>query len=100
MLQLISLKRVSGDLVLHVATRIKQRPQLWQVLLSAGVCAYLLLGLMTKTARPYHCFMLLIVPAAFIAADRCRKFFLDWAPLVAFWLVYDRLRLLQPLLLH
>jgi hypothetical protein len=70
------------------------------MLLSAGVFAYLALGAATRTVRPYHWFMLMIIPAAFLAAERCRRFFLDWAPLVAFWLVYDRLRLLQPMLLN
>ncbi|HKP11651.1 MAG TPA: phosphatase PAP2 family protein [Blastocatellia bacterium] len=85
---------------MDVATHIKQRPQLWQMLLSAGVFGYLALGVATRTVRPYHWFLLMIIPAAFLAAERCRRFFLDWAPLVAFWLIYDRLRLLQPLLLH
>jgi membrane-associated phospholipid phosphatase len=70
------------------------------MLLSASVFAYLALGAATRTVRPYHWFMLIIIPAAFLAAERCRRFFLDWAPLVAFWLVYDRLRLLQPGLLN
>lgn len=83
-----------------VATPLKRRLQPWQMLLSASVFAYLALGLATSTVRPYHWFMLIIIPAAFLAAERCRSFFLDWAPLVAFWLVYDRLRLLQPVLLH
>jgi membrane-associated phospholipid phosphatase len=68
--------------------------------LAAGVFAYLALGAATRTARPYHWLMLMIIPAAFLAAERCRRFFLDWAPLVAFWVVYDRLRLLQPMLLN
>lgn len=83
-----------------VATHIRRRPQPWQMLLSAGVFAYLALGAATGTVRPYHWFMLIIIPAAFLAAERCHRFFLDWAPLVAFWLVYDRLRLLQPMLLN
>jgi len=85
---------------LAVATHIRWRPQPWQMLLSAGVFAYLALGVATGTVRPYHWAMLMIIPATFLAAERCRRFFLDWAPLVAFWLVYDRLRLLQPMLLH
>jgi inositol phosphorylceramide synthase catalytic subunit len=85
---------------LAVATHLKRRPQTWQMLLSASVFAYLALGAATGTVRSYHWFMLLIIPAAFLAAERCRRFFLDWAPLVAFWLIYDRLRLLQPMLLH
>jgi hypothetical protein len=94
------IKWFQGEMVLSVATDIKQRPQSWQLGLSAGVLGYLTLGAVTGTARPYHWFMLLIIPLAFLAAERCRRFFLDWAPLVAFWLIYDRLRLLQPLLLH
>jgi len=33
-----------------------------------------------------------------MSGERGRRFFVDWAPLFAFWLVYDRLRLIQPLL--
>jgi len=44
--------------------------------------------------------MLLAIPGALLAEKRGRQFFLDWAPLFAFWLVYDRLRLLQPMLLY
>ncbi len=42
--------------------------------------------------------MLAAVPAALLSAERGRRFFLDCAPLFAFWLLYDRLRLIQPLL--
>ncbi|MFL6214985.1 MAG: phosphatase PAP2 family protein [Blastocatellia bacterium] len=83
-----------------VAIRSKRRLQAWQWLLSAGVFGYLALGVATRTVRPYHWFMLLIIPVAIFAAERCQRFFLDWTPLIAFWLIYDRLRLLQPLLLH
>lgn len=76
----------------------KPRIQLWQVILSASVCAYLALGAATHTMRTYHWFMLAVIPASLLAAERGRRFFLDWSPLFAFWLVYDRLRLLQPLL--
>lgn len=56
------------------------------------------MGVATESVRAYHWFMLLAVPAALLSAERCRRFFLDWSPLFAFWLVYDRLRLIQPLL--
>jgi membrane-associated phospholipid phosphatase len=76
----------------------KHRIQLWQIILSASVCGYLALGAATHTVRAYHWFMLAVIPASLLAAERGRQFFLDWSPLFAFWLVYDRLRLLQPLL--
>ena len=63
-----------------------------------GVCTYLALGLATNTVRTYHWFMLLAVPAALMSPERGRRFFVEWTPLFAFWLVYDRLRLVQPLL--
>ena len=78
---------------------VKQRIQAWQLVLCAGVFGYLLLAVTTRTIHSYHWFLLAVIPAAFLAADRGRQFFLDWAPLIAFWLVYDRLRLIQPLLL-
>lgn len=62
------------------------------------VFAYLALGVATTSVRAYHWLMLLAVPGALLSAERGRRFFLDWAPLFAFWLVYDRLRLIQPLL--
>ena len=76
----------------------KERIRSWQVAVCLGVCTYLALGLATNTVRAYHWFMLLTIPAALMSAERGRRFFVDWAPLFAFWLVYDRLRLVQPLL--
>jgi hypothetical protein len=76
----------------------KHRTQTWQVAVCAFVCVYLAVGLATNSVRVYHWFMLLAIPGALLSAERGRRFFLDWAPLFAFWLVYDRLRLLQPLL--
>ena len=75
-----------------------RRIHLWQAAICFGVSAYLILGLMTNTIRLYHWFMLAAIPAVLLSAERGRRFFLDWAPLFAFWLVYDRLRLIQPLL--
>lgn len=63
-----------------------------------GICAYLAAGVATGSLRIYHWLILLAVPAVLLSAERGRRFFLDWAPLFAFWLVYDRLRLIQPLL--
>jgi inositol phosphorylceramide synthase catalytic subunit len=77
---------------------LKHRTQAWQLAVCAFVCAYLALGVATNSLRGYHWFMLLAIPGALLSAERGRRFFLDWAPLFAFWLVYDRLRLLQPLL--
>jgi len=62
------------------------------------VLAYLVLGVMTSSVRVYHWFLLLVIPGALFSAERGRRFFLDWSPFFAFWLVYDRLRLIQPLL--
>jgi inositol phosphorylceramide synthase catalytic subunit len=76
-----------------------RRLQLWQIMVCLCVCAYLVLGAATHTLRIYHWFMLLAIPAAVFAAERGRRFFIDWMPLFAFWLGYDRLRLLQPYLL-
>jgi inositol phosphorylceramide synthase catalytic subunit len=76
-----------------------RRLQGWQIMVSLCVCAYLGLGAATHTLRLYHWFMLLAIPAALFAAERGRRFFIDWLPLFAFWLGYDRLRLLQPYLL-
>lgn len=64
----------------------------------AIVVAYLALGVATNSIRCYHWFMLLAVPFSVLSGERGRQFFVDWAPLFAFWLVYDRLRLIQPLL--
>jgi membrane-associated phospholipid phosphatase len=54
---------------------------------------------MTHSLRLYHWFLLLVIPATIFAAERGKRFFLDWSPLFAFWLGYDRLRLVQPFLL-
>jgi hypothetical protein len=78
---------------------IKQRFQLWQLAVTLCVLAYLALGAMTHTLKTYHWFLLLAIPGAIFAAERGRRFFMDWLPLFAFWLGYDRLRLIQPFLL-
>jgi inositol phosphorylceramide synthase catalytic subunit len=85
---------------LHLSSDVlfKHRTQPWQVAVSFFVGAYLVLGVATSSVRAYHWFMLLAIPGALLSAKRGRGFFLDWAPLFAFWLVYDRLRLVQPLL--
>jgi hypothetical protein len=72
--------------------------QPWQLAVCIGVLAYLALGVMTDSIRGYHWLMLAAIPAALLSAERGKRFFLDWSPLFAFWLVYDRLRLVQPLL--
>ena len=82
------------------STLIKQHIQPWQLIVCGSVCSYLAVGAATHSVRTYHWFMLIAIPAALLAAERGRQFFLDWAPLFAFWLVYDRLRLLQPALLY
>jgi inositol phosphorylceramide synthase catalytic subunit len=79
---------------------VKHRLQPWQAVVCATIFIYLALGAATGTVRVYHWLMLLAVPGALIARERGRQFFLDCAPLMAFWLIYDRLRLLQPVLLH
>ncbi len=77
---------------------LKHRIQLWQLAVCSFVFAYLALGLATGSLRSYHWLMLLAVPGTLLSGERGRAFFLDWAPLFGFWLVYDRLRLVQPLL--
>ncbi|MEW6736850.1 MAG: phosphatase PAP2 family protein [Acidobacteriota bacterium] len=71
----------------------------WQIAVCLCVCAYLVLGKITYTLRPYHWFMLLVIPGVILVAEHGRRFFTDWSPMFAFWLIYDRLRWLQPLLL-
>ena len=76
----------------------RSRIQPWQVAVCLGISAYLALGAMTNSVRGYHWLMLAAIPASLLSAERGKRFFLDWSPLFAFWLVYDRLRLVQPLL--
>jgi membrane-associated phospholipid phosphatase len=68
------------------------------VTVCAVISVYLALGVATHSLRLYHWAILAAAPMAFVASNRGRRFFLDWLPLFAFWMVYDRLRLLQPLL--
>ncbi len=77
---------------------ITRRVELWQVTVCAVISVYLALGVATHSLRLYHWAILAAAPMAFVASNRGRRFFLDWLPLFAFWMVYDRLRLLQPLL--
>ena len=77
---------------------LKHRTQPWQLAVCVFVVGYLGLGVATASVRTLHWFMLLAIPGALLSGERGRRFFIDWAPLFAFWLVYDRLRLIQPLL--
>jgi len=65
-----------------------------------GIALYFGLAAATHTVRFYHWLILLVIPAVALAADRGKTFFLDWSPLFAFWLAYDCLRLLQPIMLN
>jgi hypothetical protein len=71
----------------------------WRITVCLGVFGFLALGVATHSFRAYHLFMLFAIPGAIVAAERGRRFFLDWAPLVATWLVYDRFRLIHSWLL-
>ncbi|HSE97910.1 MAG TPA: phosphatase PAP2 family protein, partial [Blastocatellia bacterium] len=82
-----------------VTALIRQRFQPWQFWLCAGIGGYLALSAATNTFRSFHWYLLLVVPVALFGSDWSKRFFIDWSPLFAFWLVYDRLRLVQPLLL-
>jgi inositol phosphorylceramide synthase catalytic subunit len=77
----------------------KYRLYPWQITVCATICGYLAMSAATQTLRSFHWFMLLVIPIALFNDDRVRRFFVDWLPLFAFWIVYDRLRLLQPYLL-
>lgn len=77
---------------------IRNRVQPWQAAVCLGISTYLALGAATGSVRGYHWLMLAGMPAALLSAERGKRFFLDWSPLFAFWLVYDRLRLIQPML--
>lgn len=77
---------------------IKPRTASWRITVCGIVVAYLALGVATNSIRSYHWLMLLAVPFSVLSGERVRQFFVDWSPLFGFWLVYDRLRLIQPFL--
>jgi hypothetical protein len=78
---------------------VEQSLQPWKMVVCTSVLGFLALGAATHTLRTYHWLLLLMIPGALAAAERGRRLFFDWAPLVVTWLTYDRLRLVQPLLL-
>ena len=82
--------------ILATNLSVKPRSHFWRTSICLAVCAYLGLGAATNSIRFYHWFLLVAIPFALWSGDRARRFFIDWAPLFAFWLVYDRLRLIQP----
>ena len=74
--------------------------QPWRIAVVGAVSGFLALGLATHTFKAYHLGLLVAVPAALLAADTGRRFFVEWGPLMCTWLAYDRLRLVQPFLLE
>jgi len=79
--------------------RMRQGIAFWQIGASLAVAGYLTTCVLTGTIKSYHWVLLGIVPLALFHEKPTRRFLLDWLPIIAFWLAYDRLRLVQPLLL-
>lgn len=84
---------------MSLAEAVRQSAQPWRLVVCAAVAGFLALGVATHTFRVYHLFMLLAIPAALFASELGRRFFVEWGPLMATWLAYDRFRLVQPSLL-
>jgi hypothetical protein len=84
---------------MNMGTLAERRVQPWKAWVCFGVCGYLALTVATQTVKPYHWFLLLLIPGALLSAERGRRLFVDWAPLFLSWIVYDRMRWIQPLLL-
>jgi inositol phosphorylceramide synthase catalytic subunit len=85
--------------MMDLGTIAERRLQPWKLWVCFGVCMYLALNVATRTIKPYHWLLLLLIPGAALAAERGRRLFADWAPLFLTWIAYDRLRWVQPLLL-
>jgi len=85
---------------LVVTRSASRRIRTWQVCVCAFIPIYLAFGLITGTVHPYHWALLALLPLAIFFPDGTRGFLIDWSPMIAFWLIYDRLRLVQPFLFH
>jgi hypothetical protein len=90
-------QRIRFRVSLADALRETVRP--WRLAVCAAVASFLALGAATHSFRVYHLFTLLAIPAALFASDLGRRFFVEWGPLMATWIAYDRFRLVQPSLL-
>jgi hypothetical protein len=84
---------------MNASIAVKRLAEPWRAIICLAVVAFLTLGVATHSFRLYHLFTLLAIPGAILAAENGRRFFLDWAPLAATWIAYDRFRLVQPFLL-
>lgn len=82
-----------------ISHTLKRSAEPWRLAVYAFVLGFLALSVATNTLRVYHYFLVLAIPGAMVADDRGRRFFLDWSPLFACWITYDRMRLVQPSLL-
>jgi inositol phosphorylceramide synthase catalytic subunit len=83
---------------MSTSSSVALRIQPWKACVCAAVCGFLALAAATQSLRTYHWFLLLAIPAVAVAAERGRSFVVGWAPLFLFWIAYDRLRLIQPML--
>jgi hypothetical protein len=92
--------QVSGAVIPLSRTVTVDRVHGWQVAVCVAIVAYLAIAAATGTIRIYHFFLLVLIPFTFLAEEATKTFLVDWAPLMAFWLGYDRLRLFQRILFH
>ena len=84
---------------MNLPQAVRQSIEPWRVAVCGSVVVFLALAVATHTFRPYHLFTLAAIPAAVVGSSAGRRFFLEWGPLMATWLAYDRFRLLQSSLL-
>lgn len=84
---------------MQIADAIKRSAEPWRLAVCTAVLGFLALGAATHSFHVYHLFTLLAIPGALFASEAGRRFFVQWGPLMATWIAYDRFRLIQPSLL-
>ncbi len=78
---------------LHTGWRHLRRDEhRWKIYVFVGVLLYFIAINQIIHVRPDHIFLALVLLSFLLGKERARRFLVDWAPFVLFWIAYDMMR--------